>query len=132
MTGPGPRGVPPVARVSGRRAVAIAMGPEKSVNWAILGIDLRAKALSLAGYALAPTIAHALVPTLRVGMPSCTLRVPLMRPGVLAPGNLPSRIEDDAERRRRHSHAERGNERIDRSVSGSSWPTHLKAVRSFT
>ncbi len=42
----------------------------------------------------------ALVPTLRVGMPSCTLRVPR----VVALGDT------DAERRGRHSHAERGNE----------------------
>ena len=42
-----------------------------------------------------------LVPTLRVGMPSPTLRVVFFRPTL---------VEDDAERRRRHSHAERGNE----------------------
>jgi hypothetical protein len=41
-----------------------------------------------------------LVPTLCVGMPSCTLRVP----SGAALGNT------DAERRGRHSHAERGNE----------------------
>jgi hypothetical protein len=39
-----------------------------------------------------------LVPTLRVGMPSGPLR-----------GLIPPAEEDDAERRRRHSHAERGN-----------------------
>ena len=41
-----------------------------------------------------------LVPTLRVGMPSGTLRVRSVCPG----------DRDDAERRRRHSHAEHGNE----------------------
>ena len=43
-----------------------------------------------------------LVPTLRVGMPSGTLCVRCRRPSG----------PDDAERRRRHSHAERGNEEV--------------------
>ncbi len=53
-----------------------------------------------------------LVPTLRVGMPGSTLRV----------ASLVSVREEDAERPRRHSHAERGNEEatgggVERGVS---------------
>jgi hypothetical protein len=49
-----------------------------------------------------------LVPTLCVGMPAGPLCGP-HREGGQAEG--PRGQEDDAERRRRHSHAERGNER---------------------
>jgi hypothetical protein len=49
---------------------------------------------------ITPRSTCGLVPTLRVGMPSRTLRVP----------NGAARGDTDAERRGRHSHAERGNE----------------------
>src|SRR4051794_20234265 len=48
--------------------------------------------------ALRPTRVSSLVPTVPVGMPSWTLRVRM------------AADPDDAERRRRHSHAEHGNE----------------------
>ncbi|TEA59126.1 hypothetical protein EIY71_24750 [Pseudomonas sp. CH235] len=52
---------------------------------------------------IAPTQSYIIVPTLRVGMPQWTLRVPAAR---------------DAERPGLHSHAERGNDRWGR-ISGS-------------
>ena len=54
--------------------------------------------------------AETLVPKLCLGMPSRTLRVPPRRGANLCHGAAPPPVEDDAERRRRHSHAERGNE----------------------
>ena len=57
-----------------------------------------------------------LVPTLCVGMPSCTLRVPRGA----APGDI------DAERRGRHSHAERGNELL--SDPTKAWDAWAKQV----
>src|SRR4051794_18800511 len=52
-----------------------------------------------------------LVPTLCLGMPSRTLRVPGPRPSGPSPPRPPALPHTcDAERRKRHSHAERGNE----------------------